>query len=350
VAFDLTDLTDVIDAKNIRIVLLLALALLVAPDGRAQNAGAFARFGMGARGISMSNALVADAGASAYYNPALAPYTEAQSLALSAGLLSFDRQLQFVQFATALEPSGGVTAGLIHAGVSEIDGRDPSGRHTRNYSTDEYAFFLNFGIQLFERFSVGAGLQVFQADYLEQLDPVRTIGVDLGMTARVTPELRLGFALDDLLARYSWDTSGAYGRAGTSTSDRFPRRLRLGASYERGRALVTAEYETRFTSRENRAGRTELVGGVSVERDDSERYTVQSNHFRVGTEVQLAEPLSVRAGAERLLRGSFGEIMPTAGFAVELPVGELQLHGSYAFRLNPYAVGTTHFLTMRVFL
>ncbi|HLT47969.1 MAG TPA: hypothetical protein VK002_12120, partial [Rubricoccaceae bacterium] len=112
-----------------RLLLPLCLALLVAAPASAQYAGAFARYGFGARALSMGSALTADVfgGASPYHNPALAPDVPQQALEASAAYMTFDRQLQHLQFAAPLRPRAGIAGGIVHAGVSEIDGRDGSG-------------------------------------------------------------------------------------------------------------------------------------------------------------------------------------------------------------------------------
>ena len=156
------------------LVILVAFGPAVA---HAQEAAPFARMGFGARGIGLSNAQVADAfgEASPYYNPALAPAVARQSLAATAAYLSMDRRLEFVQFAAPLRPIAGVAGGLIHAGVQDIDGRDASGRHTGTFSTDEYVFFLSFGVRVHERVTLGTGLQVFYVDYYEGAENAQSV-------------------------------------------------------------------------------------------------------------------------------------------------------------------------------
>ena len=270
--------------KRLR-TLALALVLLAGstPDVRAQAVGAFARMGFGARGVAMGNGLVADAfgDASPYYNPALAPFASRQNLAASAAFLSRDRELQFLQFAAPLRPRAGIALGLIHAGVSDIDGRDASGYHTENLSTDEFAFFLAFGTRLGGRATAGVGLQIFRADYLDELEPVVSIGLDLGLTVRVTEHLHLGLAADDLLARYSWDTSPIYDEEGRTTRDRFPSRLRLGGAYAlmEGRVRLMAEVESRVASAETRTRQSGLSGG-GAGRGDRQRAAAAPEHAR----------------------------------------------------------------------
>ena len=323
-------------------------------EARGQSAGAFSRMGFGARGMAMGNALVADAFADGapYYNPALAPFAGGQSLEASAALLSLDRELQFLQFSTNLEPRAGIAGGLIHAGVSNIDGRDNSGYHTRDYSTDEFAFFLAFGTHLSSRLTAGVGLQLFRADYFDELEPVNSIGIDVGLTYRLLEDLQIGFAVDDLLARYSWDTSDLYGTAGSRTSDRFPVRLRLGGAYRlmEGRAQVTAEYESRITSSEHRVRTVEIVGDVPMENIDSEVLSVHSSRLRVGAEYRASGAFTLRGGVDRIGADALEGVTPSLGFMVEQPVGPLRARGEYAFVLEPYSAGSMHLITLRIFL
>ena len=335
---------------------LLAVGLIAAfhLDARAQSAGAFSRIGFGARGIALGNALVADAmgNGSPYYNPALAPMASSQNLAASTALMSFDRQLQFLQFATPLEPSAGIAGGLIHAGVSNIDGRDNSGYHTEYYSTDEFAVFLAFGTRLSERLTGGIGLQLFRADMHEGLEAVHTIGIDVGLTYAATEALRLGLAVDDLLARYSWDTSSLYGSGGKTTSDRFPVRVRAGASYllMDGRAQLVAEYESSFVSSEYRTRSIQIVGDAPQVVEESERSTAFDGRLRVGGEYNLSDVFTVRGGLDRIGGGAPEGLAPSAGFTVAQPVGPLGLRGEYAFVLEPYGTGAMHLISLRVFL
>jgi len=323
-------------------------------DANAQAAGVFARIGFGARGIAMSNALAGDVSGntSPYYNPALAPFTERQSLAASTAFLSLDRELQFLQFASPMKPRAGVAVGLIHAGVSRIDGRDNSGYHTQDYATDEYAFFLAFGTHLARRVTAGIGIQLFRADYLEGLSAVNSIGLDIGLTIKITDDMFIGLIADDLLARYSWDTSSIYGADGKTTSDRFPTRFRLGGAYTLidGRLLVTAEYESLVSSADYRVREVRLVGIAPREFYFTESLRLQENRFRFGGEYKLMEMFAVRAGVDRLGSGDLAGATPTAGFMVEQPLGNLLVRAEYAFMLAPYRAGSMHFLTLRLFL
>jgi hypothetical protein len=336
-------------------LLLFLIALTFGmSDAAGQAAGAFSRMGFGARGIAMSNALVADGfgGASPYYNPALAPFIPGQSLEASAAFMTLDRDLQFLQLSAPLRPRAGIAAGLIHAAVSDIDGRDDSGYHTQTYSTDEFAFFLAFGVRMSERLSAGLGFQFYRADYFEGVSPVNSIGIDLGLNMQATESLRLGFAVDDLLARYSWDTSDLFGSAGRTTSDRFPTRIRLGGAYQLmgSQLLVTAEYESSITSSEIRTREVRLVGDTPREVFTSERLALHDSQFRVGAEYQPMDFFAMRAGVDGLGAEAIAGARPSGGFMVEQELGSLVGRFEYAFVLESYALGTMHLVTLRVFL
>ncbi|NNE35855.1 MAG: PorV/PorQ family protein [Rhodothermales bacterium] len=339
--------------RSASVIVALVLGLSVQPLF-AQSTGVFSRVGFGARGIGLGNALVADASgnASPYYNPALAPFVRAQELSLSAALLRLDRELQYLQFSTPLKPRAGVAIGLTHAGVSNIDGRDNSGFHTEDLATSEYAFFVAFGLKLSERVSAGMGFQLFRSDIYFGLNPVRTVGIDLGLTALVTDDLRIGLAIDDLLARYTWNSSGAFGANGKTTSDKFPRRIRTGFAYDfmDRKARLLGEFELTLALLEARTPSVELVGGVPTEVVTGEEIRRVSSQGRFGGEYDFIEGFVVRAGFDRIGYNGIAGIAPSAGFSVRQPVGNVTVEGSYALVLEPDAAGALNILTLKLFL
>jgi hypothetical protein len=333
---------------------LLAALLLLPLTATAQEdvaAGAFARMGFDARGMALGNALGADTspGVSPYYNPALAPNATEQTLTASVGLLSFDRQLQSLQFATPLGPTAGVALGLIRAGVDDIDGRDANGNRTETLSTDEFALFLAFGNRFAERISVGASLKLFQANYLDDADNPLGFGLDLGVTYELNERGTLAVAASDLLAKYEWNTSAQGGRTNT---DRFPVRLRLAGRYaflEDGRLSVMAEYESRLTRRENRQRVPALSGGAPTTRFRTESLLLHRSGARLGVAYPLAEILEIRGGLDRIGVDGTSGLRPSAGFGLRESIGELDVEASYAFVLEPYVTDTLNFISLRLF-
>ncbi len=336
-----------------QIVPVAVLMLLAVADAHAQ-AGVFSRMGFGARGVSMGGALVAERSGwtSPYYNPALAVFVPQQNLEASAALMSQDRELQFLQLSAPLPPRAGVAVGLVHAAVTGIDGRDASGQHTGELRTDEFDFFLAFGLRASEKLSIGLGMQVFRSQLYEApLRPSLAIGIDAGAVYAVSDALALGIAVDDFLARYTYDTSRIYGEGGKSTTDNFPVRLRVGGAYTRGPLVVTAEVEARATRREQATRGTEVRGGQLVYATTTTSFSDGGSLLRVGAEYAITPAFTLRGGVEGVgMDGIATGARPSVGFGVEQPAGPLVLRGGYGFVLEPYGTGTLHLVTLQVLL
>lgn len=335
-----------------RLVLIALILFFVAAPASAQHAGAYARLGFGARGLAMGGGLVADvfSEASPYYNPAHAPRIQRQGLDAAAGFLTFDRDLQHLQFAFPLPPRAGAAVGLVRAGVENIDGRDNAGYHTGELSTQEYVIFTAFGVRMSERVAGGLGLRFYHANLSPDVDPIVTIALGLGLTAQLTENLALGFALDDLLARYRWDTSNAFGASGKQTTDRFPVRVRFGGAYRvaGGRGTVTAEVETRVQSAERRTERVVELDGVPQVFVENDRVRLLDTGFHLGAEYWLAQPFALRLGADRLGRGDFEAASPAVGFALRQPLGEIAARLDYTAVLEPYGLGVMHVVNLHL--
>jgi hypothetical protein len=274
-----------------------------------------------------------------------------QALEASAAYLTFDRQLQHLQFAAPLRPRAGVAGGIVHGGVSDIDGRDLSGYHTQDYATDEYAFFVAFGVRFSSKLTAGVGLRLYRADYFEDVRPPTSLGLSLGFTHKLSDRLAVGLAADDLLARYAWDTSDVLGQAAGSVTDRFPARFRAGAAYQiaGGRGSINAEVEAQVVTAEVRevTGVGTTAGFPTVEVTETE-LQLADVLLRVGGELWLAEPFAVRLGYDRLGVGDFGEALPSAGFAVRQRLGDLDARLDYAAVLEPFSAGTMHVVTLHL--
>ncbi len=332
--------------------LWLVLLLCFAAPASAQYAGSYARLGFGARGIAMGGGLVGDvfSGASPYYNPALAPRIERQGLDAAAGFLSLDRSLQYLQFAFPLPPRAGAAVGIVRAGVENIDGRDNSGYHTDDLSTQEYAIFAAFGARLSQRVSGGLGLRFYHADLFDGVDPVVSLSLSLGLAAQVSENLAFGLAVNDLLARYQWDTSDAFGDGGKQTTDRFPVRFQFGGAYRLagGRGTITAEVESQVASAERRTERVSEIGGVPTIFRTSDKLRLSEARFRLGGEYWLVQPFGIRAGVDRLGADGFEGASPAVGFAVRQPLGEIAARIDYTAVLEPYGLGVMHLVAVHL--
>jgi len=334
--------------------LLAGLLLLVsgAAYGQGVGVGAFSRMGFDARGVAMGNALVASPGTdvSPYYNPALLPTASGQRVAGSAAALKYDRQLQSLEFTTPVGPTAGVGLGLIHAGVSNIDGRNSDGVRTQTLSTDEFALSLAFGNRFAERLSVGVGFTLYQSEVVPETSPVRGFGLDLGLAYRVTEQVQVAASVSDLLAKYEWDTGALNGQ---SRTDRFPVRLKVGGSYTLldGRLHLLGEAESRFVGRDRRViDRVIPTSGGPRQEPRTETVLLHTMRGRLGAAYRPVDILALRAGLDRIGVDGASGLRPTGGFGLRQSLGELDVRLGYAAALEPYVRTVMHLGTIEIFL
>ncbi|RPH97665.1 MAG: hypothetical protein EHM72_13375 [Calditrichaeota bacterium] len=245
-------------------VLFIAPSFLWADSGADGGyAGAFLRMGIEARSKSLGDAYtaVAEGPTAGIFNPAALPHLGSRQAVLSFSFLPLDRQLDFIGIALPIRPqvantsgphplNAGIMIGWVHAGVSNIDGRDSAGNHTMNLSNSENAFYMGFALSPTPWMSIGiAGKILYHRipDIAEQGGALtsRGFGLDVGIFAKPIDGLSIGAALRDNMSKYSWNTDKVYER-GTSSTYKFPRILRLGAAYSipQDWLLLVADIET----------------------------------------------------------------------------------------------------------
>lgn len=309
---------------------LLLLIVSVGSLGLAQPSsklggqpGSPIRMGFGAEGIGFGNALVAVRSnpMTGYYNPALLPFQENPIAFASVGFLSLDRNLNFVSYSRPVEPSGGISIGLINAGVSDIEGRDSDGRRTSTFSTSENAFLLSFGVRVDQRVSIGISTKILYYHLYTDINST-TVGFDVGMAAIVTEELTLGMSLQDIGSKYKWNTTGLYGVNGNATTDRFPLRKKIGIAY----ASSSFPLQTSIES--------EHVSGVFL--------------FRMGAAFQLIPEFVLRAGVDHISLSDNLLPKPAFGFTTTTAIGALTTFLSYTYVIEPYSPGGFHLLALGV--
>ena len=293
---------------------------------RAQNAGtagAFSRLGYGARGMGMGNAMTAvtDGEIVSYYNPALIPFATDHIVSATFGILSFDRYLNFLSYTQPIAPRAGVSAGLINAGVRDIDGRDNDGVHTDNYSTTENEFYLAFANRVDEHVSLGVSIKLYYAKLYDQVSTT-TVGFDAGGVFPVTEDFSLGIAVQDLGSKYKWDTKAIYGENGRQTEDKFPTLRRIGASYT-------------FRS-------VQTVLSAEIENSSD-----QTTLFRMGGEYRYNENFALRAGLDRWdLTSSATGVKPTFGFTLRNSFNGWSMALHYAYMIEGYSPQGMHMITL----
>ncbi|MDI6401130.1 hypothetical protein QLX67_03920 [Balneolaceae bacterium ANBcel3] len=334
------------------ISLFLTPELLMAQSGG--NAASFTRMGFGSRGMGMGNAMgtVTSEGIYAHYNPALAAWISGNQLDIGSSLMSFDRSLHTVNATFALPPSAGLNVGLLNANVSQIDGRSPSGYHTEMLSTHEYQLFAAFGIAFTERVRFGAAVKLHLANHHSDISNSTGAGFDLGMILQPTDHWRVGIAVQDLLSKYSWNTTDLYGsRGGTSRSDEIPVRFRFSSSYyfEGVGLLLSSEYEVQ---KQEMIVLTEEVSESTMPPSTimvSQNKTSYGHLFRMGAAWYPHERITFRAGWEVLDLDYIEETHKLSfGTSVHLPYDALRPSVDYAYVREPMGIAGIHSISLRL--
>lgn len=295
--------------------------------------GAFSRIGFGARGIGMGNAMssVTTGNLVSYYNPALSPFQENNSVQTGYSFLSLDRSLNFLSFtrkfdfysskdsSTDRKPTStaGISAGIINAGVSGIDGRDNNGLPTKELSTSENQFFLSVSNRFSKKFSLGLSVKFYYYKLYEEVSS-NGLGLDIGALYKVNDNWNVSFVISDLNSKYDWDTSPIYGQEGLSTTNKFPTTKKIGVSYFRPdiKLLTAIEFEN------SNAG---------------------TNIIRLGAEYNIYENLFLRGGIDQFnLSNTDAALKPSVGFSYSKSFIDWIISVDYAFMIEQYSSSDRH--------
>ncbi len=289
------------------------------------TAGAFTRIGFGARGPAMGNAMTAVVSGelSPYYNPALTAFQRDHVITAAYTVMSLDRSLNFVQYSQHLRKSAGIAVGIINSGVSKIDGRDSDGIPTGELSTSENLFFASFANSFSDKLTFGVTFKYYHNKLYESVSAY-TAAVDLGCLYMIDENTRVGATVNDLAAKYRWDTANIYGDQGTTTVDEFPTIIKIGISRTFFDTTVTAAV-------------------------DYVASTQNTHHLRMGIEWNPLEIFSLRAGCDRIdLQDRWSGAIPTFGFAVRYPLGSWRPTIHYAYGVEPFAPSGIHIISVTV--
>ena len=339
--------------KKISILLLMTFlftvwgSTLFAQENSGGFAGSFSRMGFSPRGMAMGNAMTAvtQEGSYSYYNPAFAAI-ESNMVQIDAGTASlpFDRRLNIVHSHFQLPPSAGLSLSVLHSRVGNIDGRDLSGYHTGELSTNEFQLIGNFGLRFSELFWAGIGFKYNLARYHPELPTTSGLGIDLGILIHPASNLRLGLTIQDLLASYRFNTADLYGTDSANNQQFFPTRIIAGFAYQiMDEWIISLDIENRRYSFES----------LSVENDQPQSFnrngsTSTQNFIRSGTRYQLHERFTLRGGIQLNEAGERNELQPSAGFSIHLPYDTLSPSIDYAFVREPSGLSTMHVFAIRL--
>jgi hypothetical protein len=293
------------------LTILLVWTSVEAHGGDAGWAGAALRMGIGARALGMGGAYVSVAqGAPAVtWNPAAISHHRVREAALSYSALSLDRKRTYLGLVVPVEPSAGVGLAWVHAGVHDIEGRDYNGQPTGNLTSSENAFCLAFSAKMHPLLNVGLTMKYL---YYKLTEISATgFGFDVGLLSSPVPNLTLGLLVQDLNAKYTWDTKEVW-QQGSTTYDEFPINFRFGASYQL------------LHQRLNLA--------VELEKNQE-----QSAKAHLGAEVSIDPALMVRVGLDD------GTLV--AGGSLIKPICARTVHLDYALHADSVTEETSHIFT-----
>lgn len=299
--------------------------------------GAFSRIGFGARGIGMGNAMssITEGELVSYYNPAITPFQEDNSFQAGYSFLSLDRSLNFLSFTRRFDfysskdttsdrkprTTAGVSAGIINAGVSNIDGRDNQGLQTGELSTSENQFFLGLAARLSEKLSLGISVKFYYYKLYEEINS-NGVGLDIGALYRLNENFNISLVVADLNSKYQWDTSPIYDQEGMTTKDKFPNLRKVGVSY-RNKDLG-------------------ILGSVEFENSDAE-----TNILRAGVEYNIYERLFLRGGIDQFnISNTDWLIKPAFGFSYFKSISSFDVGVDYAFQIEQYSSADRHIVSV----
>jgi hypothetical protein len=301
--------------------------------------GAFSRMGFGARGIGMGNVLssVKEGNLVSYYNPALASFQNEMSFQTSYSLLSLDRKLNFVSFTRKFElgkmatPEGevkprsvaGISAGIINAGVSNIDARDAQGIKTGDISTSENQFFIAVSNKFSDKFAIGIAFKFYYYKLFEEFTSTG-LGFDIGALYSFNELLTLSFVVKDINSKYEWDSGKIYGQSGRQSKDKFPLLTKVGISYKFIDPKIIAAIEFENTN-------------------------VGAKYFRAGAEYNIYPDLYLRAGIDRVDVANLDvPVKPSFGFSYFYLINSFRIGIDYAFVIEPYSSSDQHIIGINV--
>jgi len=300
--------------------------------------GAFSRLGFGARGIGMGNAMssIITGDLVSYYNPAIAPFQDNNSVQAGYSFLSLDRSLNFVSFTRRFDfyssrdtstanrkprTTAGLSFGIINSGVGSIDGRDGSGFPTGELSTSENQFFAGVGVRVSEKLSFGLSVKFYYYKLYEDINS-SGVGLDIGALYRINENFNVSFVIADINSAYKWDTSPVYELDGIISEDKFPNLRKIGVSY----------YNKELG----------ILGAIEFENSDA-----KTNILRAGVEYNIYDKFYIRGGVDQFnLNNSDWLIKPAAGFSFYKSLSSFIVGINYAYQLEQYSSSDRHIVSV----
>jgi len=328
--------------KACAVVLLSMLAAAVpqaiAQSGKAGQAGAFLKVGQGARALGLGGAFcsIADDQSAIFYNPAGLAFSSGKQAAFNYHSLTLDRNLNSASVILPVRNEAVMGAAWINSSVGNVQMRD-SDRNVIGEFTNSYNLFsLSFAKKFTDKFGGGANIRYIQAklDYLSAY----TVGVDFGGIYKPNEAIALGAAISDLGSDLRWDSGNYWSSGGTSYGDKFPFRLRGGASASalNGTLIpsVDVEYIQQLGTKFHGGAEYWILKKVKLVMPDED----VEDEFR---EVELDKRLLG-------LRAGYGDGSLNFGLSIYIPIEKNQIGFDYAFVSGKRSEGSNQIFTVRI--
>jgi len=318
---------------------LLCVSPAMSDTGQAGQAGAFFKFGLGARSLGMGGAFagIAEGVDAIYYNPGGLGFYRIKEFGFTYHSLTLDRHLNSASFVFPARNEAVIALSWISSFVGDVTMRDSDRNPFGDFSNSNNSFGLSFSKLLGDAGSVGANLRYLQST----LDLINsyTVGVDLGGLYKPSANYAIGLAISDLGSNLAWNSNNYWsGNRGGDYSDKFPVRVRGGVA-------------GKFLNDQLMAA----VDVVKIEKLDFKIYSGVEYWFfkklRVEIEDEEAEDELREVQIDKRvlgLRGGYSDGSLTFGVSLYYPYGKLNGGFDYAYLTGKRDEGSNHIFTIKV--
>jgi len=193
--------------KKILIVLLILVSNICASGGLV---GSAYEYGTNARSIALSKAMISsyNRGNNAFSNPSLLGTVKQKEYSFSHFSLSLDRFMHTISISLPI-PDEQATIGVSFfvTGVEDIpmtEDQPDDYLQMGYYDTYEGYLMCSFGAKFTDQLSLGINFRFMKNEIADNYS-ASGLGTDFGMLFEFQGDSKLGFTINNLYSKYSWD-------------------------------------------------------------------------------------------------------------------------------------------------
>jgi len=292
------------------------------------QAGSFLRMSISAdlAALGGCGAALTGYGMNWHYNPASLGFQSLRQATLGCRILSLDRSVVYIDYSFPLKGNAVLGFGFLRAATTDIDGRDSNGERFDILSNSDNLIHGTFSICPHQDIALGVSLKwmINNTPHLQADDKSLNaygMGIDLGFQFRASGDLRFGFQLRDLNAKYGWETSKVWGDDAGAKDDNFPTLIRLGGAW-------------------NPLDDLTLTSDVVLHKQELGRSSDAAQpHF--GAEWRY----EMKPGLGGALRGGYDRDNPTFGFSLDFVLRwNIKARFDYAFVMEQVSPGGSNII------